>query len=61
MKNRLFQIAAAFVLALSLMVGGIGEAELQFMRDFNSKLHTDDRIDMTLLPLADGLTLARKR
>lgn len=28
---------------------------------FNEKLHDDERIDLTLLPLGDGLTLARKR
>jgi predicted O-methyltransferase YrrM len=27
----------------------------------NDKLHADERVDLSLLPLADGLTLARKR
>ena len=31
------------------------------IRALNEKLHADDRIDLTLLPLADGVTLARKR
>ncbi|GIV59883.1 class I SAM-dependent methyltransferase [Rhodocaloribacter litoris] len=31
------------------------------MRAFNDKLHHDERIDLSLLPLADGVTLARKR
>lgn len=31
------------------------------IRDFNAKLHHDDRIDLSLVPIADGLTLARKR
>lgn len=31
------------------------------IRAFNAKLATDDRITMSLLPIADGLTLARKR
>jgi predicted O-methyltransferase YrrM len=31
------------------------------MRQFNQKLHADERVDVSLLPLADGVTLARKR
>ena len=31
------------------------------IRRFNDKLHADERVDLSLLPLADGLTLARKR
>lgn len=31
------------------------------IRTFNARLHSDERIDLTLLPIADGLTLARKR
>ncbi|MBD2451393.1 hypothetical protein H6G76_30575 [Nostoc sp. FACHB-152] len=31
------------------------------IREFNSKLAQDDRIDLSLIALADGLTLARKR
>lgn len=31
------------------------------IRRFNEKLHADERVDLSLLPLADGLTLARKR
>jgi predicted O-methyltransferase YrrM len=27
----------------------------------NKKLHTDARVDISLVPIADGLTLARKR
>jgi predicted O-methyltransferase YrrM len=31
------------------------------IREFNAKLHTDERIDLSIIPIADGLTLARKR
>lgn len=31
------------------------------LQALNDKLHRDDRIDMALLPIGDGLTLARKR
>ncbi|MDZ8056312.1 MAG: class I SAM-dependent methyltransferase [Aulosira sp. ZfuVER01] len=31
------------------------------IREFNSKLSQDDRIDLSLIAIADGLTLARKR
>ena len=30
------------------------------IRQFNQKLHRDRRVDISLLPIADGLTLARK-
>ena len=30
------------------------------IREFNQKLHRDRRVDISLLPIADGLTLARK-
>ena len=39
----------------------IDDASVQAIRDLNEQLHTDERIDLSLLPVADGLTLARKR
>ena len=39
----------------------ITDANTEAIRALNAKLHHDDRIDLSLLPLADGLTLARKR
>lgn len=37
------------------------DAETRALQRLNDKLHTDERIDLCLLPLSDGLTLARKR
>jgi caffeoyl-CoA O-methyltransferase len=34
---------------------------LEAIRALNDKLHDDERVDLSLLPLADGVTLARKR
>lgn len=31
------------------------------IRAFNEKLYADERVDLSLVPIADGLTLARKR
>lgn len=31
------------------------------VRELNRLLHVDDRVDISLLPMADGITLARKR
>ncbi|CAN5276618.1 class I SAM-dependent methyltransferase [soil metagenome] len=31
------------------------------IRTFNEKLSTDERVDLSLVPIADGVTLARKR
>lgn len=31
------------------------------IRSFNESLHEDERVDLSLLPIGDGLTLARKR
>ncbi|MDH3647313.1 MAG: class I SAM-dependent methyltransferase [Gammaproteobacteria bacterium] len=37
------------------------DAETQALHAFNVKLHGDERVDISLLPVADGLFLARKR
>lgn len=37
------------------------DPETEALRALNHKLHGDERIDLSLLPLADGITLARKR
>jgi caffeoyl-CoA O-methyltransferase len=36
-------------------------ASVQGIRDFNDHARADDRVDLVLLPVGDGLTLARKK
>ncbi|MEA5550136.1 class I SAM-dependent methyltransferase [Anabaena cylindrica UHCC 0172] len=38
----------------------IQDNQTQKIRAFNQKLHQDSRVDLSLVPIADGLTLARK-
>jgi caffeoyl-CoA O-methyltransferase len=38
-----------------------GDADTVAIRAFNAALHADERIDLCLVPIGDGLTLARKR
>jgi len=38
----------------------ITDADIDAMRKLNEKIRTDPRVDETMLPLADGLTLVRK-
>lgn len=40
---------------------GDRDAETQALREFNDALHRDARVDIALLPVGDGLTLARRR
>jgi caffeoyl-CoA O-methyltransferase len=37
------------------------EDDTRAIRAFNDKLHADERIDLSLVPIGDGLTLARRR
>ncbi|MGM3305511.1 class I SAM-dependent methyltransferase [Anabaena sp. WFMT] len=48
-----------------LWSGKVADTEVQDnqtkkMRAFNQKLHQDSRVDLSLVPIADGLTLVRK-
>lgn len=36
-------------------------ADTAALQQLNDKLHHDQRVDLSLLPIGDGLTLARKR
>lgn len=40
---------------------GVTDEDTEAIRAFNQRLHTDERIDLSLLPIGDGLTLARKK
>lgn len=37
------------------------DADTLALRQFNDALHRDERVDLSLVPIGDGLTLARKR
>ncbi|MCX7054166.1 MAG: class I SAM-dependent methyltransferase [Proteobacteria bacterium] len=39
----------------------VADADTVALRHFNEVLHRDERVDLSVLPLGDGLTLARKR
>ena len=42
-------------------VAGNDDADTLALQALNTKLHVDERVDLSLLPFSDGLTLARKR
>jgi caffeoyl-CoA O-methyltransferase len=39
----------------------VADADTVALRHFNEVLHRDERVDLSLLPIGDGLTMARKR
>ncbi len=41
--------------------GEVDDEDTRAIRAFNDHLHRDERIDLSLVPIGDGLTLARKR
>jgi predicted O-methyltransferase YrrM len=40
---------------------GVDDENTVALRVFNRRLHEDERIDLSMIPIGDGLTLARKR
>lgn len=39
----------------------VHDADTNALRAFNDRVHKDDRVDLSLVPIGDGLTLLRKR
>jgi predicted O-methyltransferase YrrM len=45
----------------AVLDGESADADTRAIRDVNEAMHDDDRWDLSLVPIGDGLTLARKR
>lgn len=39
----------------------INDSQTNFIRELNAKIHADEQVTISMLPIGDGLTLARKR
>jgi predicted O-methyltransferase YrrM len=39
----------------------VGDADTKALRALNAKIAADDRVDMVMLPVGDGMTVARKK
>lgn len=39
----------------------VADSRTEILRQFNQRLYQDDRIVLSLVPIADGLTLALKK
>jgi caffeoyl-CoA O-methyltransferase len=44
-----------------VLKAGTGNPSTDAIRQFNERVGSDDRVDVVMLPVADGITLARKR
>ncbi len=49
------------VIDSSLLDGAFPESSIQAMRTLNVKIRDDDRVDISMLQIADGITLVRKK
>jgi predicted O-methyltransferase YrrM len=63
---RLVRLGGLIVLDNMLRRGRVadpcdGEADTVALRNMNAKIAADDRVDRVLLPIASGMTLARRR
>jgi caffeoyl-CoA O-methyltransferase len=63
---RLLRVGGLALIDNTLWSGRVADPEVAdpdtvALRHFNEVLHRDERVDLALLPLGDGLTLARKR
>lgn len=45
----------------SVADAGVDDEDTRAIREFNERVHADDRVDLSLVPIGDGLTIARKR
>jgi caffeoyl-CoA O-methyltransferase len=62
---RLLRVGGLIAIDNTLWNGDVarpsGSADTAALQALNDKLHRDERVDLALLPIGDGLTLARKR
>ena len=63
---RLLKVGGLVLVDNVLWSGRVAESSVQdpdtvALRELNRKVHRDERVDLSLLPIADGLTIARKR
>jgi len=54
-------VAEKFWVSAAVSDDSINDVDTNSIRALNEKLHQDERIDLSLVPVGDGLTLAMKR